>query len=375
GAANQAFSSIVTVVQAKAAAQTALDLTNAADLASVETQASNNLESASGIDSTAFSTTLSMAINSVEVVNTAIKNITDTDLNSTSTKAIFQVSDHVKAQVKSAASAEKLAPGTGSDKITLTDASSINSTINSVVSNEAPTDIDLSTSTVAENSPNLTFTATSTDDNSTAFTYALSGTDASYFTLNSATGVLTLKASPDYETKSSYSITIKSSDDATVPESYFEDFIITVTDTNDAPTLANAISDQTVAEDSALSFQFASDVFADVDASDSFTYTATLSDDSALPSWLSFDAGTRTFSGTPLNEHVGTIALKVTATDSGSASVTDTFNLTVTNTNDAPTISSTAVTSAIEDFAYSYTIAAGDVDSGDTVTYAATTLP
>ena len=55
-----------------------------------------------------------------------------------------------------------------------------------------------------------------------------------------------------------------------------------------------------------------------------------------LPSWLSFDAGTRTFSGTPLNEDVGTIALKVTATDSGSASVTDTFNLTVTNTNDAP---------------------------------------
>ena len=58
---------------------------------------------------------------------------------------------------------------------------------------------------------------------------------------------------------------------------------------------------------------------------------------------------------------------QVTATDSGSASVTDTFNLTVTNTNDAPTISSTAVTSAIEDCAYSYTIAAGDVDSGDTV--------
>ena len=73
-----------------------------------------------------------------------------------------------------------------------------------------------------------------------------------------------------------------------------------------------------------------------MDAGDSFTYTATLSDDSALPSWLSFDAGTRTFSGTPLNEDVGTIALKVTATDSGSASVTDTFNLTVTNTTMLP---------------------------------------
>ena len=100
-----------------------------------------------------------------------------------------------------------------------------------------------------------------------------------------------------------------------LPMKLIHSFTIAVTNTNDAPTLANAISDQTVAEDSALSFQFASDVFADVDAGDSFTYTATLSDDSALPSWLSFDAGTRTFSGTPLNEHVGTIALKVTATE------------------------------------------------------------
>ena len=36
--------------------------------------------------------------------------------------------------------------------------------------------------------------------------------------------------------------------------------------------------------------------------------------------------------------NVGTMALKVTATDSGSASFADTFNLTVTNTNDAPTL-------------------------------------
>jgi hypothetical protein len=33
-------------------------------------------------------------------------------------------------------------------------------------------------------------------------------------------------------------------------------FTLTVKNTNDAPTVANAISDQTIAEDSALSFQF-----------------------------------------------------------------------------------------------------------------------
>ena len=133
--------------------------------------------------------------------------------------------------------------------------------------------------------------------------------------------------------------------------------------------------DQTISEDSALLFQFNSNVFADVDAGDSFTYTATLSDGSALPSWLAFNAATRTFSGTPLNGDVGVIAVKVTATDSSSAAVTDTFNVTVTNTNDAPIITSTANTSATEGYAYSYTFTASDVDTIDTLSYSNSTLP
>ena len=116
-------------------------------------------------------------------------------------------------------------------------------------------------------------------------------------------------------------------------------FALTVTNVNDAPSVVNAIADQSVAEDSALSFQFASNTFADVDSGDSLTYTAILSNGNALPSWLSFDASTRTFSGTPTNSDVGSIDVKVTATDGSSASVSDTFALTVTNVNDAPSVS------------------------------------
>ena len=43
--------------------------------------------------------------------------------------------------------------------------------------------------------------------------------------------------------------------------------------------------------------------------------------------------------------------------------------------NDAPTITTTASTAINTLSPYSYTFAASDVDSGDTVTYAATTLP
>jgi len=59
--------------------------------------------------------------------------------------------------------------------------------------------------------------------------------------------------------------------------------------------------------------------------------------------------------GTPVNADVGDHAVVITASD-GTASVTDSFTVTVANTNDAPTISSTAVTAVDEDAAYSYTV-------------------
>ncbi|SVB74630.1 uncharacterized protein METZ01_LOCUS227484, partial [marine metagenome] len=148
-------------------------------------------------------------------------------------------------------------------------------------------------------------------------------------------------------------------------------FSITVANTNDAPTVANAISDQAATEDSALSFTVPTNTFNDVDAGDSLTYTATLGDGSALPSWLSFDATTQTFSGTPLNDDVGAINVTVTVTDTAGATISDTFSITVANTNDAPTaiaLSSSGVPEKI-DGAVVGTLTTTDVDVGDNHTY------
>ncbi|MDZ8104290.1 MAG: Ig-like domain-containing protein [Nostoc sp. DedQUE12a] len=110
----------------------------------------------------------------------------------------------------------------------------------------------------------------------------------------------------------------------------------TINGVNDAPILANAIADQTTLEDGFFSFTIPANTFADADAGDTLTYSATLANGNPLPSWLSFDANTRTFSGTPDDPDNGTISIKVTATDTSNASVDDTFNLTVTPVNDAP---------------------------------------
>ena len=87
------------------------------------------------------------------------------------------------------------------------------------------------------------------------------------------------------------------------------------------------IADQVSAENVAWSYQVALGAFSDVDSS-ALSYSATLGDGAALPSWLSFNAGTRTFSGTPPQNFAGTLNLKVTASD-GSLSAIDTFTLSV----------------------------------------------
>ncbi|MEN9416874.1 MAG: hypothetical protein RI988_494, partial [Pseudomonadota bacterium] len=155
-----------------------------------------------------------------------------------------------------------------------------------------------------------------------------------------------------------------------------DDFLVTVTNVNDAPTVANAIPDQTATEEAAFSFALPADTFADVDAGDALSYTATKDDGTALPAWLVFDPASRTFSGTPANGDVGEVQITVTAADKSGEKVSDTFKLTVANTNDAPTLA-TAIgdQSATEDTAYTFQVpsdAFSDIDAGDALSYTAT---
>ncbi len=107
---------------------------------------------------------------------------------------------------------------------------------------------------------------------------------------------------------------------------------------NQAPVVASPIVDPVINEDTSLSFQLPAGTFSDPDG-DPLTLSATLADGSALPSWLTFDAVTATFSGTPPANYNGQIAVKVTADDSDLA-VSDTFTLFVKAVNDAPVITS-----------------------------------
>jgi hypothetical protein len=56
------------------------------------------------------------------------------------------------------------------------------------------------------------YTAIAADPAGGTVTYALTGTDAAAFTINSTTGVVTINNVPDFETKASYNFNIKASD-------------------------------------------------------------------------------------------------------------------------------------------------------------------
>ena len=75
-------------------------------------------------------------------------------------------------------------------------------TINVTPVNDAPTLTSGTTGSITEGvaAGTTVYTATATDPDGPTLTYSLSGTDAAAFNINASTGVVTIKAVPDYET-------------------------------------------------------------------------------------------------------------------------------------------------------------------------------
>ncbi|HPH95905.1 MAG TPA: cadherin domain-containing protein, partial [Anaerolineaceae bacterium] len=110
---------------------------------------------------------------------------------------------------------------------------------------------------------------------------------------------------------------------------------VVVTPVDDAPKVIANPTDQTATEDVAFSYTYAPQSIIEVDG-EAIIYTSTLSDGNPLPGWLTFIDTLTRYTGTPGNNDVGTISIKLMATDPTPNTTTVTFNLTITNVNDAP---------------------------------------
>ncbi len=124
-------------------------------------------------------------------------------------------------------------------------------------------------------------------------------------------------------------------------------FDLVIDPINDAPTLSGPLSDRFVDEETPFDIALQGDLFSDVDG-DTLAFTASLSDGTDLPSWLSFNPDDISLSGQAPAGFSGDLSLTVTASD-GTESVSDTFDFGVRFINDAPEVGDDAVTVSDDD--------------------------
>lgn len=176
----------------------------------------------------------------------------------------------------------------------------------------------------------------------------------------------TLEVTPIENFNGSGDITISARD---AQQTISTAFTLTVIAINDVPTMIGTLTDQEAIEDESFSYTLPSGLFDDVDG-DEITITA-----GTKPDWLSFDGST--FSGTPENGNVGTAGVEVVGDDGNGGLISATFNLSVSNVNDAPT-----VINGLEDIIVDEDAAATsiditgifeDVDTGDVLTIVSNT--
>ncbi|MBX4997625.1 DUF4082 domain-containing protein [Rhizobium lentis] len=147
-----------------------------------------------------------------------------------------------------------------------------------------------------------------------AYTYTINETNAAVQALRQSTNTLS----------DVFSYTMRDTSGATATAN----LTVTIHGANDAPVLAVQTAGQNATVGSAFSFTLPSTTFTDVDSGETLAYAATAADGTALPSWLTFNTSTRTFSGTPTT--AGTYGVRVTATDLGGLAANETFNITAT---------------------------------------------
>jgi hypothetical protein len=103
--------------------------------------------------------------------------------------------------------------------------------VTDVAENTGPVISGLASSVSVAENQTAVVTISASDANGDTLTYSLSGTDASSFSINSS-GVIAFNSAPDYETKTSYSITVQVSDGSISPS---QALTVNVTNVNEAP--------------------------------------------------------------------------------------------------------------------------------------------
>jgi VCBS repeat-containing protein len=262
--------------------------------------------------------------------------------------------------------------GTG----TLSDTASITINVNNL--NEAPV-VDAATTAVNENTANGTtvHTVTFTEPDNTGQTHTFSitgGNAAGAFTINSSTGAITVANSSllDYETTTSYSLTVEVTDAGAPTPALAGTATITinVNDVNEAPAFTSSAAPSVAENTTAVVTVTTTDP-----ENNTVTYSITGGADMALFT-IDTNTGALSFLVAPNFEAPADAGANnvydvvVTATD-GTNSPTQAIAVTVLDGNEAPSFTSSATPSVAENTVLATTVTTSDPE-GNTVTYSIT---
>jgi hypothetical protein len=243
-----------------------------------------------------------------------------------------------------------------------------------IAANSAPTDIALSASAINENATaNSTVgTLSSTDaDTGNTFTYTLvsgtGSTDNASFNISGSN--LQITNSPDYETKSSYSVRVRTTDQGSL---YTEKvFTITITNVNEAPAdialSASAINENVTANSSVGTFSST-----DPDTGNTFTYTLVSGTGSTNNASFNISGSSLRITNSPDYETKSSYTVRVRTNDQGSLYTEKAFTITITNVNESPTdiaLSASAIDENVAANSTVGTLSSTDTDTGNTFTY------
>ena len=243
--------------------------------------------------------------------------------------------------------------------------------------NNVPTDILLSNDSINENTATGTtigtFSAVTLDESDTHTFSLVAGTgdvNNGSFTLTSG-GVLKNAIIPNYESKASYSIRVRTTDSAS--QTFEKAFTIYINNVNEAP-YGITLTNNSQAENTATNTNIGRFNTLDVDSGDSFTYAlvsgvgATNNTDFNITA-LGFLRNTTVFNYEAITNP---LSIRVETTDFAGLTYESTFDITITNVNETPTnisLSSSSISENVPTGTTVGTLSTTDVDSGDTFTY------
>ena len=172
--------------------------------------------------------------------------------------------------------------------------------------------------------------AADANDGGTIGSYAIAGTDAGLLSVNAGSGVVTLTADPNYETKNSYSFTVTATDAAGTSAVTTVTFAITNVD-EVVPTITSGATGTNKAENSGAG-QTIYIITADANDGGTIASYAISGTDAAL---LSVNAGgVVTLTADPDYETKNSYSFTVTATDAAGTSNATTVTFSITDVNE-----------------------------------------